>query len=71
MGHDGVEGLQALRRAGARTVAQDEATSLVYGMPKAAVAAGCVERSVPLGQIPQVIAALLEQPAEAPAAVAD
>ena len=34
MGNDGARGLLAMRRAGARTLAQDEATSAVYGMPK-------------------------------------
>ncbi len=63
MGRDGTAGMQILRRAGARTIAQDEATSLVYGMPKAAVAAGCVERSVPLSDIPKVAAELVQGPA--------
>ena len=37
MGHDGARGLEELRRAGAWTIAQDQASSVVYGMPKAAV----------------------------------
>ncbi len=65
MGRDGTAGMQLLHRAGARTIAQDEATSLVYGMPKAAVAAGCVERSVALKDIPQTIADLVEGKAPA------
>lgn len=60
MGRDGAAGLQILRRAGARTLAQDEETSLVYGMPKAAVATGCVERSVSLSQIPHAAAAMIQ-----------
>ena len=55
MGADGAEGLLAMRRAGARTFAQDEATSVVYGMPKEAVSRGAVEQIVPLDRIPHAI----------------
>ncbi len=48
MGADGAEGLKLMRDAGARTIAQDEASCVVYGMPKEAVALGGVERVVPL-----------------------
>ena len=51
MGSDGAAGLRALRLAGAHTIAQDEATSVVYGMPGAAVAAGGVCESLPLDRI--------------------
>jgi two-component system chemotaxis response regulator CheB len=51
MGNDGAEGLLALRRAGAVTVAQDEATSVVYGMPGAAAALGAANEILPLQQI--------------------
>jgi two-component system chemotaxis response regulator CheB len=51
MGHDGARGMAELARAGARTFAQDEATSVIYGMPKAAVLAGAVGESLPLGAI--------------------
>jgi two-component system chemotaxis response regulator CheB len=51
MGRDGAEGLLAMRRAGAATLGQDEATSLIYGMPKAAFEIGAVERQVPLPRI--------------------
>lgn len=51
MGDDGARGLEEMKQAGARTVAQDEATSVVFGMPKEAIARGCVDRIVPLGQI--------------------
>lgn len=51
MGDDGARGLKAMRGAGARTVAQDEATCVVYGMPKEAVARGGVEIVLPLGKI--------------------
>ena len=48
MGRDGAQGLLAMREAGARTLGQDEATSVVYGMPKAAYELGAVERQLPL-----------------------
>ncbi len=51
MGADGARGLKEMREAGAVTLAQDEATSLVYGMPKEAVNLGAVCRSVPLGNL--------------------
>jgi two-component system chemotaxis response regulator CheB len=53
MGQDGARGLLSLRRAGARTIAQDEATSLVWGMPGAAVKLGAAERVLPLHEIPR------------------
>jgi two-component system chemotaxis response regulator CheB len=51
MGEDGVEGLRTLKQRGGRVVAQDRATSVVYGMPGAAVEAGVVDQSLPLDQI--------------------
>ncbi len=48
MGRDGAEGLLALREAGARTFGQDEASSVVYGMPRVAYEIGAVERQAPL-----------------------
>jgi two-component system chemotaxis response regulator CheB len=45
-----------MRSAGARTLAQDEATSVVYGMPKEAVKRGAVERSLPLAAMDREIA---------------
>ena len=48
MGKDGAQGLLELRRAGARTFAQDEATCVVYGMPREAAAIGAVDDSAPL-----------------------
>jgi len=55
MGKDGAVGLKAMRDAGARTIGQDEDTSLVYGMPKAAFTLGGVERQLPLGRIAAAI----------------
>lgn len=51
MGDDGAAGLLSLRRAGARTVAQDEASSVIWGMPGAAVALGAADEVVPLEQV--------------------
>ncbi len=55
MGDDGTRGLAAIRSQGGRTIAQDEATSVVFGMPKAAAAAGVVDQIVPLSAIPALI----------------
>jgi len=55
MGDDGAAGLAEMRNAGARTVAQDEASCVVYGMPKEAVKRGGVEKTVPLGAIAREI----------------
>jgi two-component system chemotaxis response regulator CheB len=51
MGRDGADGLAAMREAGARTIGQDEASSLVYGMPRAAFEAGAVMTQAPLGGV--------------------
>lgn len=51
MGQDGVEGLAAVRREGGWVIAQDEASSVVFGMPGAAVAAGVADQVVPLEEI--------------------
>lgn len=51
MGRDGAEGLLAMRNAGASTVGQDEATSIVFGMPRVASEIGAVERQLPLARI--------------------
>ncbi len=51
MGKDGAAGLLALRRAGAATIAQDEATSVVFGMPREAILLGAAHRVLALGDI--------------------
>jgi two-component system chemotaxis response regulator CheB len=58
MGKDGAAGLLAIRRAGGATVAQDEATSVVYGMPREAALLGAAERILPLGEIGGALTAL-------------
>jgi two-component system chemotaxis response regulator CheB len=51
MGDDGAAGLEELREAGAETIAQDEASCVVFGMPRAAIARGAASRVLPLGSI--------------------
>jgi two-component system chemotaxis response regulator CheB len=58
MGADGAQGLLAMRKAGAHTLGQDEATCIVYGMPKVAWQIGAVEKQAPLQSIAAEIAAL-------------
>jgi two-component system chemotaxis response regulator CheB len=60
MGGDGAQGMRKLKEAGAATIAQDEATCVVYGMPQAAVALGVVDRVLPLGKISEAILAELQ-----------
>jgi two-component system chemotaxis response regulator CheB len=55
MGTDGARGLLQMRQAGARTVAQDEATCVVFGMPKEAIKLGAAERVLPVQSIPREI----------------
>ena len=55
MGDDGAEGLVAMKAAGAATVAQDEATCVVYGMPKEAALRGAIDVVLPLSQVPDCI----------------
>ncbi|MCK6571320.1 chemotaxis response regulator protein-glutamate methylesterase [Myxococcota bacterium] len=61
MGTDGAEGLLAMRRAGARTAAQNEETCVVFGMPREALANGAAEEAVPLDRIAGQIVALLKK----------
>lgn len=51
MGRDGADGLLKMRDSGARTIAQDEATSVIFGMPREAIRAGAVQRVLPLEAI--------------------
>jgi two-component system chemotaxis response regulator CheB len=55
MGDDGARGLLKMHQAGARTVAQDESTCVVFGMPKEAIRLGAVDQVRPLQSIPREI----------------
>lgn len=58
MGHDGALGLKAIREAGGWTIAQDDRSALVYGMPKAALEMGACREVLPLGRIAERLAQL-------------
>lgn len=60
MGKDGAEGLLEMKNAGAFTIAQDERSCVVYGMPKEAVLIGAVSKILPLEKIPQALIDALE-----------
>jgi two-component system chemotaxis response regulator CheB len=57
MGNDGANGLLAMKRAGATTLAQDEASCVVFGMPKEAIGLGAVDRVLPLQSMPSAVVA--------------
>ena len=61
MGDDGAAGLLEMRKSGARTLAQDEASCVVYGMPKEAVKLGAVDRVLPLSEIPTEIGRTMQE----------
>lgn len=63
MGRDGAQGLLAMRRAGAATLGQDEASAVVYGMPRAAHEIGAVQTQLPLERIGTEIVRLTNAPA--------
>jgi two-component system, chemotaxis family, protein-glutamate methylesterase/glutaminase len=52
MGRDGAAGMQAIKASGGRTLAQDKETSMIFGMPKAVIETGCVDKVLPFTQIP-------------------
>jgi two-component system chemotaxis response regulator CheB len=62
MGADGAEGLLAMKRAGARTIAQDEASCVVFGMPREAIEIGAVDHVLPLAKIGRMALELAESP---------
>lgn len=59
MGRDGVEGMRAIAQAGGTTIAQDEETSLVFGMPKEAIAANAARHVLPLAEIAPALLKLI------------
>lgn len=67
MGADGAKGLLAMRQSGAYTLAEDERTCIVFGMPKEAIKLGAAADVVPLPQMPQaILSGLANPPAAAP-----
>ena len=62
MGRDGAAGLLMIRRAGGFTIAQDEATSVMYGMPREAALLGAAERVLPLDEIGAALAGVAAEP---------
>lgn len=66
MGDDGAEGLLSMREAGAMTIAQDEATSVVFGMPKEAIARGAAHSVLPLERIGAAVVSAAMQRRVAP-----
>jgi two-component system chemotaxis response regulator CheB len=61
MGSDGARGLQAIKESGGHSLAQDQQSSVIYGMPKAAVDLGVVDRSVNLQAMPKTIVETLNK----------
>lgn len=59
MGYDGAKGLLAMRQNGARTIGQDEHSSIVYGMPRVAFGLGAVDQQASLEKIPALICSIL------------
>ena len=59
MGVDGTQGAAILKRAGALIIAQDEATSVVWGMPGSVKAAGHADKVLPLDKIPDALIAMM------------
>jgi two-component system chemotaxis response regulator CheB len=66
MGNDGAEGLLQMKKAGAATLAQDEASSVVFGMPKEAIALGAVDEVVQLRHIPSLVLKRAERSSGSP-----
>ena len=61
MGSDGAKGLLAMHEKGAYTLAQDEQTCVVFGMPKEAIRLGAVDKVFPIQHIPEAIVSFLQK----------
>ena len=64
MGRDGAKGILKMKEKGAHTIAQDEASCVVFGMPKSAIKLGAIDDILPLNDIPrrlQVLSALFSE----------
>lgn len=64
MGADGAKGIQALKESGASTFAQDQATSVIFGMPRAAIETGAIDKIVPLQEMTDEVLAHLKNCSE-------
>jgi two-component system chemotaxis response regulator CheB len=61
MGSDGAKGLLSMKKSGAYTIGQDEASSVVYGMPRVAYELGAVTKQISLNSIPQLLLTSLKE----------
>ncbi len=61
MGRDGVEGLECIKKAGGKTIAQNEETSIIFGMPMEAIKKGVVDKVLPLERIPRAVIRMVEE----------
>lgn len=61
MGSDGAEGMKAIKKAGGLTIAQDEKSSAVFGMPRVAIESGCIDRVLPLEKMQAEIMSIVER----------
>jgi two-component system chemotaxis response regulator CheB len=55
MGKDGAEGIRQIKAAGGATVAQDQASCVIYGMPRAAVETGCIDQVAALDRLADTV----------------
>lgn len=62
MGNDGVQGVTEVKKHGGLTIAQDEQSSVIFGMPGAAIDSGCIDRVLPLKEIGPFILSLVKSP---------
>ena len=61
MGRDGVEGLECIKKAGGKTIAQNEETSIIFGMPMEAIKKGVVDKVLPVERIPRAVIRMVEE----------
>jgi two-component system chemotaxis response regulator CheB len=61
MGHDGAKGIQAIKRHNGQTIAEDQSTAVVFGMPKSAIEMGVVDKITPItGVTAEILKALIK-----------
>jgi two-component system chemotaxis response regulator CheB len=71
MGDDGRRGVEAVKRAAGTVIAESEESAVIFGMPQQAIRTGCVDRVLPLGEIPAAISSGLARDAQDPGALSD